>query len=261
MASGQKTQDLRRKAPQLIAAGIAIAIIVIILLQILEDVLIEGAPITEGPFGALINAIILFTRNVTATVSSWGYTGIFTLMLLESSSLPIPSEVILPFAGYLISLGKLDVWITVFISTVAGITGALIDYYIGFRAAHALSEHRILGKVLFTRSQLDVVVRWFGKYDAFAVFFSRLIPGFRTIISFPAGAVKMRLGKFLVYTTAGCLAWNVLLIYIGYLLGSEWTKVAGVSHYLIIAVFAAVAIAFVIFLVWRHRKAGQISRP
>jgi membrane protein DedA with SNARE-associated domain len=125
------------------------------------------------------------------------------------------------------------------------------------KAAHALSAHRILGKVFFTKSQLEVAVRWFGRYGAIVIFFSRLIPGFRTIVSFPAGAVRMPLVKFTIYTTAGCLIWNGLLIYVGYWLGSRWTQVANVSHNLIIATVAVLVIGFVVFMVWRHRRADQ----
>ena len=102
LVSHRNLEQLRRKAPQLIIAAIAIAIVVYVLFEILEDVFIEGAPMTSGP---LISAIISLTHNVTSTVKSWGYYGIFVLMLLESSSVPIPSEVILPFAGYLVSQG------------------------------------------------------------------------------------------------------------------------------------------------------------
>ena len=178
-------------------------------------------------------------------------------MLLEASSLPIPSEVVLPFAGYLVSLGQLNMWVTVAVATAAGVAGSLIDYYIGLKAAHAISEHRVFGKVFFTRGQLEVAMGWFGRYGAVVVLFSRLIPGFRTIVSFPAGAVKMPLAKFVAYTTVGCLAWNALLIYVGYWLGSKWAEVAGVSHDLIIAVVVAVAVGLVVFVVWRHRRAGQ----
>ena len=118
MVSNQRIEKLRRKAPQLIVVGIAIAIIVYLLFEILEDVFIEGAPMTSGP---LISAVISLTHNVKDTVQSWGYSGVFVLMLLESCSVPIPSEVILPFAGYLVSKGVLNLWITVIISTVAGI--------------------------------------------------------------------------------------------------------------------------------------------
>jgi membrane protein DedA with SNARE-associated domain len=249
-----KLQWLRKKAPQIIVVAAVVALTVLVLLELVEDSLIEGTPVTVGPFGALFNGIVFFTHNVTTTISSWSYTGVFALMLLEATSLPIPSEVILPFVGYLVSLGDLNFWVAVAVATAAGVAGSIIDYYIGLKAAHILSKHRILGKVFFTQNQLNIAVRWFGKYGAVFVFFSRLIPGFRTIVSFPAGAVKMPLPKFTVYTTLGCLVWNGLLIYVGYWLGSQWTTVAGVSHNLIIAVAAVLAVLFGVFLVWRHRR-------
>src|SRR3990170_5336103 len=251
--SQSETSQLRRRAPQLIAIAIAILVAAMILLEILEDVFVEGAP-ASGPISTLINAIILLTRNVTAAVSSWGYAGVFILMLLESSSLPVPSEVVLPFAGYLISLGNLDFWISVAVATVASIGGSLIDYYIGLRGAHVLSQHRVLGKVFFNRSQLEVAARWFNKYGTAIVFLGRFIPGFRTIVSFPAGAVRMSLSKFLLFTTTGCLLWNALLIYIGVFLGERWREVAGISHYLIIGALTTVILTVAVFLILRRRR-------
>ena len=254
----QRMQQLRKKAPQLIAAVIILAIVLILVVSFLEDVLLEGAPITSGPIGALFSGIISFVKDVTATVSSWGYTGIFVLMLLESSSLPIPSEVILPFAGYMVSLGKLDPWVALAVATFAGIGGCLIDYYIGLKAAQSLSRHKILGKVFFTKSQLEIAAQWFLKYGASVVFFSRLIPGFRTIVSFPAGAAKMSLVKFTAYTTSGCLVWSGVLIYIGYFLGRNWTEVAGVSRYLLVASIIVAAVVLTVLLVRQRRgKAGK----
>ena len=211
----------------------------------------KAAPITSEP---IISLILSITRGVTAAVQAWGYSGIFGLMLLESSSLPIPSEVILPFAGYLASMGQLDVWITVTLATVAGLAGSLIDYYIGLKGVQSLTKHKILGKVLLSTNQLEVAEKWFIKYGSLMVFISRIIPGFRTTFSFPAGAAKMKLSKFIAFTTAGCLLWNVILIYLGWYLGKNWTQVAGVSHYLIIAAVAAIVIVIVVYLVRRRRK-------
>ena len=223
------------------------------MIEILEDVLIEGAP-ASGPLGALVNGIVFLTTNVTAAVSSWGYFGVFALMLLESSSLPVPSEVVLPFVGYLVSLGKLDFWVAIVVATTAGIGGSLVDYYIGLRGAHVLAEHRVLGKVLFNKSQLEVAAGWFSRYGSAMVFLGRFVPGFRTIVSFPAGAVRMSLTKFVVFTTAGCLLWNVLLIYIGVFLGEQWREVAGISHYLIIAAVAAAVVIVAVFLIFRRNR-------
>ena len=242
---------LRKKAPQIIAATIIIIIAVYLTFEFLEDVLIEGAPLTSGP---LVSAIMSFTRNVKDTVASWGYAGIFGLMILESSSLPVPSEVILPFSGYLVSIGQLDFWLTVIVATVAALLGSLIDYFIGLKGVQALAKRRILGRVLFSMDQLAIAARWFDKYGALMIFLGRLIPGFRTLISFPAGAAKMPLPKFLVFTAAGCILWNTILIYVGYYLGSNWSEVAGVSHYILIAVVAALALGIVVYLILRRRR-------
>ena len=216
--------SLRRRAPQLIVLTLAVVVTVAIVLEIMEDFFIAGSPWTGGPLQIVVNAIVLLTRNFVDAVSSWGYSGVFFLMLLESSSLPIPSEVVLPFAGYLVSGGQLNFWVTVLVATVAGIAGSLVDYYIGLKGVHILSEHRVLGRVFFTKHQLGVVVRWFSRYGGAIVFLSRLVPGFRTIVSFPAGAVKMPLPKFIAYSTVGCLVWNGLLIYVGVFLGARWRE-------------------------------------
>lgn len=256
MVSRERLSELRKKAPQLIVAAIAIVVAVYLVFEILEDVVIEGAPITSGP---LIGAIISFTQSVTSTVQSWGYTGIFSLMLLESSSLPIPSEVILPFAGYLASVGQLDFWTIIAISTVAGVGGALIDYYIGLKGADVLAEHKILGKVFFNTEQLETAGQWFKKHGALTVFLSRIVPGFRTTFSFPAGAARMPLKKFIAFTAAGCLVWNAVLVYLGWYLGSRWSNVAGITRYLIVAAVAAILIVFVLYFVKRRKKRKNLK--
>ncbi len=254
MNSSRRFGVLRRKAPQLIIVGLAIAVIVYLTFEILEDFFVEGIPLSSSP---AIAFIISLTRNVKDTVASWGYYGIFGLMLLEASSLPIPSEVVLPFAGFLVSIGQLDVWIALAVSTIAGVLGALIDYFIGLRGVQSLIKHKILGRALLSTSQLETAGRWFIKYGAPVLFFSRLVPGFRTVISFPAGAVKMKLPKFIAYTTAGCLVWNSILIYVGWYLGQNWSEVAGVSHYLIIAVAIALIILVLAFFVRRNRRKAR----
>ncbi len=251
MVSFASLQTLRRKAPQIIAIAIAVAIISYIVFEILEDTMIEGTSLANAP---ILGTIILLTKNVTATVRSLGYVGIFALMLLESSSLPIPSEVVLPFAGYLVSTGQLGFWLTVIVATLAGIAGSLVDYYIGLKGTKILVQRRILGRSLLSTSQLSIAAGWFSKYGTVIVFFSRMIPGFRTIISFPAGAVKMSLVKFTAYSMAGCLIWNIALIYLGYFLGSNWKKVAGVSHYFIIGAVVVFAVLFVGYLLLRNRS-------
>ena len=253
----QKLGRLKRKAPHLLPIAIVAIVVAVIFLDTLEDTLIEGGSFAGTPIGTILNAIIAFTQGVTTTISSWGYAGIFLLMLLEASSLPIPSEVILPFSGYLVSLGQLNFWIIILDSTLAGITGSLIDYYIGRKGTNLLVRRRVLDKLLFNKTRLEMAETWFDKYGAFAVFLSRMIPGFRTLVSFPAGAVKMPIRKFVAYTTAGCIVWNAFLVYIGVYLGTNWRMVASVSHYLIIGGVAAILVILAVFLIRRKNRILQ----
>jgi membrane protein DedA with SNARE-associated domain len=230
-------QTLKKKAPQIIILAVAISLCAYLLLEVLADMLLKGEPV-----------------SFTHTVARWGYPGVFGLMILEASSLPIPSEVILPFAGYLVSVGHLDFLATLVIATVAALTGSLIDYYIGLKGVQVLTRYRLLGRAVFSENQLRVAACYFTKYGAIMVFVGRLIPAVRTLISFPAGAVKMPIAKFVSYTLAGCLIWNSLLLYVGFYLGSKWGEVADVSHYLVITVAAVGVALFVAFHVWRKKR-------
>jgi membrane protein DedA with SNARE-associated domain len=250
LASRPQLTLLRQKAPQITVIAVIVAISIYVAFEILQDFSL-GQSWTSGP---LISAMISLTRNITVAIRSWGYGGIFGLMILEASSIPIPSEIILPFAGYMVSQGILNFWITIAVSTIAGIIGSMIDYYIGCKGVHVLQQHRIIGRILFTKGQLEVAARWFGHYGAPVVIFSRLIPGFRTIVSFPAGAVRMPIAKFIIYTTIGCLLWNTILVYVGDFLGENWKEVASVLHYFIIVAVVGFVVLAIGYFVWRRRK-------
>jgi len=143
------------------------------------------------------------------------------------------------------------------VSTVAGILGAIVDYFIGLKGVEELIKHKILGKALLSTAQLKIAEKWFLKHGSLMVFISRIIPGFRTTFSFPAGAAKMPLNKFILYTTAGCLVWNALLVYFGWFLGKNWTQVAGVSRYVIVGAVVAVVVTIIVYLVYRRREKMQ----
>lgn len=230
-------QTLKKKAPHIIAIAIAIILCAYVALELYADIYVKGEPFS-------------FTR----TVGSWGYGGVFCLMLLEASSLPIPSEVILPFAGYLVSIGHMEFYLTLTVATIAAIVGSLIDYFIGLKGVQMLTKYRLLGRALFSENQLKIAANYFTKYGSIMVFVGRLIPVVRTLISFPAGAVKMPIVKFVAYTVAGCLIWNSLLIYVGLYLGSKWQEVAEVSHYIVIAVAVIAIVLFILFLIRRRNK-------
>ena len=237
MGSQTTRQTLKKKAPQIIAVAIAIILCAYIAFELLAETFIRGEPF-----------------SFTHTVASWGYPGIFGLMILEASSIPIPSEVILPFAGYLVSLGHMDFYLTLVVATAAAVAGSLVDYFIGLKGVEVLTKYRLLGRTVFSENQLKVAGNYFTRYGSIMVLVGRLIPVVRTLISFPAGAVKMPLAKFVAYTVAGCLLWNSILLYVGFYLGSKWQEVANVSHYLVIAIAAIAVALFVAFLVWRRNK-------
>lgn len=158
-------------------------------------------------------------------VTSNGYLAVFALMTLESALLPIPSEITMPFAGFLASQGVLNFWLVVTVGAFANLLGSLIAYGIGFY----LEEHIILsfirkfGKfVLITEHDYLRAVSWLKKYGNPVTFFSRLLPGVRTFISLPAGLSEMNIWKFSVYTLAGSFIWSTFLTYVGFTLGKNW---------------------------------------
>lgn len=249
-------EKLRKKAPKLIIIAIAIALCVYVLLEILAYVLLMGVPLTSTP---IANVILTVTQGINRIISSWGYVGLFVFMLL-ASAFPIPSEVILPFAGYLVYRGEFIFWLTVVVSTIAAVVGALINYYIGLKGIEVLTKYRILGRHIFSASQIKVAAGWFNKYGVAMVFFGHMVPVIKTVISFPAGAVKMPLTKFVVYTGAGSLIWNVLLIYGGYYLGSRYSDIAGVLDYLLIIVVITLIAAGSGFLIRRRNRKRKVQQ-
>jgi membrane protein DedA with SNARE-associated domain len=215
-----------------------------------------GVPLTSTP---MANAIITFTQGINQIINSWGYMGLFVFTLL-ASVLPIPSEIILPFAGYLVYRGEFIFWLTVVVSTMAAVVGALINYYIGLKGIEVLTKYRILGRHIFSERQIKVATNWFNKYGVAMIFFGHMVPVIKTVISFPAGAVKMPLTKFVIYTGAGSLIWNILLIYGGYYLGSKYSDIAGAIDYLLIIVVIVLISAGSAFLIRRRIKEKRKKR-
>lgn len=163
-----------------------------------------------------------------SVISSTGYFGIALLMFVENVFPPIPSEVIMPLAGYMVTRGQLSFAGIVLAGAVGTVLGALPLYYLGRR----IGEERLKqladahGRWLtLSRSDLEGAKRWFDRHGGAAVFWCRLMPGVRSLISIPAGIQGMPLGPFLAYTTAGATIWTALLAYLGYFLGSNFRQV------------------------------------
>ncbi len=193
------------------------------------------------------------------TISTFGYTGIFFLMMLESMVLPVPSELVMPFAGFLIEKGTFSFLYVIIASTLGSITGSLIFYYIGKTGGHSLVDR--YGKyVLINHEDVRRAEELFDKRGDLTVFFARLVPVVRHLISLIAGIGKMNVKKFTVYTIIGAAIWNSILAYLGFILGQHWDEVNKYTDQIDI-VIVILLIIFVIYFVYRHLKKRKTFVP
>ncbi len=222
---------------------------------------LQAAALVQFPFGAWFSDItgsILSSPTVQSFMNSYGYLSLFALMALESASLPIPSEVVLPLAGYLVATGTMDFWLVIVVSTVASLAGALVDYYLARWLGRPFVS-ALLRQFRVHEGGLDRAEAWFARSGQWTVFAARFVPVVRTLISLPAGLFEMGVVRFAVMTVAGCLAWSIILVYAGVLAGSAAgsafasspTVIQGLS-----AVVALVSVAYIGFYAMSGRK-GQ----
>lgn len=196
---------------------------------------------------AFENAVIAF---VTSAYGSLGYAGVLVLMAIESCCIPIPSEIILPLAGFLVGQGKFAFWPAVLAGTVGGTLGSCVAYGIGAAGGRPLMLK--YGKfVLISAADAAKADRFFERYGEATAFFSRLLPVVRTFISLPAGVARMHFGKFAGYTFAGSLVWSVVLVYVGQVLGQNWLQVRQLLQRFDYVVVALVLLAVAVH-VYRH---------
>lgn len=191
-------------------------------------------------------------------ISTSGYIGILVLMILESAVMPVPSEVVMPFAGYLAWAGQFDIWLVTLAGTVGNLIGSLLAYVIGlFFGRKFILKY---GKyVLLKEKYLLLTEKWFKKYGDKAIFFSRLLPVVRTVISLPAGIGRMNFNKFIVYTFIGSIPWNFALTYAGFWLGKNWEGVVGYTHKISIIVIL-VLFSVLAWHIWSHRRNNRRER-
>jgi len=160
---------------------------------------------------------------ILAVISKVGYLGIFFLMLLQSFNVPIPSEITMPFAGFLVQGGRFNFWLVVLIGAFANLIGATLSYYLASSLGRSelRSRYRIFN-ILISDRNLELAEVWFKKYGSFSVFFSRLVPVVSTFISFPAGLARMNLKIFSIFTFVGSFIWCLFLTYLGFVFGENW---------------------------------------
>lgn len=194
----------------------------------------------------------LIATHITEFIGATGYISIFILMAMESSALPIPGEVIMPFAGFLIVQGRFTWTAVILVSTAGSITGSYISYLIGQYGGEPFFER--YGKyLLIKKSHLDLTHRFFDHYGSVTIFFSRFIPVVRHLISIPAGMSRMKIPKFLLFTILGAGLWNTFLTYMGFILKENWNEIMKYSHYIDISV-VVVCVLVIGFFIWRQIK-------
>ncbi len=197
----------------------------------------------------ILEALAAFVIYV---ISQMGLPGIVLLMAIESACIPLPSEVIMPFSGYLVFLGKYSLWSVGLAGAFGCVVGSIPAYYLGMYGGRPLIEK--YGKyILMSRHDLDMADRWFDRHGEATVFFARLLPVIRTFIAFPAGVARMEMKRFIAYTFAGSLPWCLGLAYIGMVMGEKWPTLRGYFHKFDLLI-GAVIVAFIVWYVRRHFK-------
>ena len=195
---------------------------------------------------------------IVATIASLGYSGVILMMAIESACIPLPSEVIMPFAGYLVSTGRFNLQLVAISGAVGCPLGSYVAYYIGASGGRWFLLH--YGRwVLIAPHEIELADRFFERWGAPAVFFSRMLPVVRTFIAFPAGVARMRLLPFTIYTLAGSYPWCLALAYVGMKLGQNWGTLGPYFHRFdtVIAALLVAGAGFVIY----HRIRGLTAAP
>ncbi len=189
-------------------------------------------------------------------ISTLGYPGIFMLMTIEGIITPIPSELIVPFAGYLAAEGEMSLPLVVVAASTGAALGNTVAYFIGYRVGRPLIQ-RYGRYIMLDERDLVSAERWFAKYGDVGVLLGHAVPGIRSFISFPAGIGRMRFRNFIVFSTLGAFIWTSVLALAGYLLLDEWRRFADATENIdLIVVIAAIAV-IVGYLYWTKKRRSQ----
>lgn len=195
---------------------------------------------------------------IVAFINSTGYLSILVLMILESMVFPIPSEAVMPFAGFLIMDGGFTFTGVIAVSTLGSIIGSLISYWMGWAGGRPFIER--YGKyLLLDKHHLALTEKYFTKRGEVTIFISRFIPVVRHLISIPAGMGKMNIWRFIIFTTIGAAMWNAFLTWVGYKLKSNWNEVLKYSSIIDIVIVAGLVIVF-IYVAIKLKKAYKKSK-
>ncbi|MCX8173666.1 MAG: DedA family protein [Thermoplasmata archaeon] len=209
-----------------------------------------------------MSLVAFMVQYILSVIIGIGYFGIFVLMALESACIPIPSEVIMPFAGFASSPSypgsKFDLYLVSMAGALGNLAGSLAAYYFGYYVGRA-GVLRYGRYFLVTEKHLRSAENWFEKHGDKAVFIARLLPVIRTFISLPAGIARMNIWKFSVYSFVGSIPWCVALAYLGYILGENYTLIIEYGSILDYVMIVCIAVLGAYFLIrfYRERKSGK----
>ncbi len=193
----------------------------------------------------------------TYIIEQLGYWGAGFLMALESMIAPVPSELVMPFVGFLAAEGKFSIPTAIIVTSAGSVIGSLISYFLGLWGGRPLVIRA--GRYLFLNHEhLEWTERWFDKHGSWTIFISRFIPVVRHLISIPAGLGRMNLGHFCLFTIAGATIWNSFLLFCGYKLRQNWTLVEKYSHELDILVLSVAILAFGAWMVVKRLRKNVV---
>jgi len=186
-------------------------------------------------------------------VSTFGYLGVFAAMTIESASIPLPSEVIMGIAGYLVFKGELNLFAVALAGAIGNIVGSTIMYGVGAKGGRPVVK-KYGHRVHMDEERFNKVDTWFKKYGDKVIFFSQLLPIVRTFVSLPAGILKVNYVKFLFYTFVGAFLWCFLLAYVSSLLGDAWEKLLQLMHQVELGLIVFVGVGIVSFVIYKLYK-------
>jgi membrane protein DedA with SNARE-associated domain len=205
----------------------------------------------------LTDLLAQITNFITNTISAWGYVGVALLMAIESAAIPLPSEIIMPFAGFLVDSGRFSLMGLGFAGAIGSVIGSWITYFLGYFGGRALITR--YGKFVFiSEHDLDLTEKFFQRFGTWSTFIGRVLPVVRTFISIPAGIGKVPFWSFTLASFVGSFIWSYFLAWLGFKLGENWHSLEGYFRKFDIVIVALILVAVVW---WIHRHIRTKKEP
>jgi membrane protein DedA with SNARE-associated domain len=204
----------------------------------------------------LLEAVLApISAFILSTISTLGYGGIMLCMAIESACVPLPSEIIMPFSGYLAGTGRFTLWGVSLAGAAGNVLGSWVAYGAGARGGRPLAEQLSRWRII-RMEEYDLADRWLKRHGLQVAFWTRLLPIVRTFVSFPAGAARVPLGRFTLYTFLGSLPWSFALAYVGVLFGEHWERIRTVWRGFDLVVIAGLLVLLLLWFRW-HKRQGR----